>query len=403
MSVTARYVLAWLILTLGMVSAVAVFNVVVDPYGIFDLATIEGFNRIKSRAEQRGELFKRYNAERMRPNGLVLGNSRAEIGFNPDCNAWPDVARPVFNMALPGAGLPTAVRELADILRYTSPRIIVVGLDFVDFRVKPDARPNPLPLVFPSRWQRFRERFTALFTLDALIDSFYTIADQHNPYSTSLTASGFNPMHDYTAIAHSDGYYVMFRQRDQENAEDYVHGPKTVFLRDGRPAPDFGNVMQIVSFARDKGIPVKFVMYPYHAHTLVLFHLTGLWPAYEAWKKELIKLLDRSKGGVELWDFSGFSSYTSEEVPQPGDTHTEMHWYWEGGHFKSALGDLMLARMFQPKQRKVAWGVRLTRANLKEKLEEERAARDTYEQTHPKDVTELSSILARVYDAPKYR
>ena len=394
MSGTARYVLVWLLVTLGLVSAVAVVNLLVDPYGIFDVVNVDGFNRVKSRAEQRGELFKRYNAERIRPNGLVLGNSRAEIGFDPDSDAWPIAARPVFNLALPGAGLPTAVNELVNILRYTTPRIILVGLDFVDFRVKLGGNPHPSPPVVPSQWQRFRERFTAVFTLDALMDSIYTVLDQHNPYAPSLTVAGFNPMHDYVAIAHSDGYYAMFRQRDQENAENYVRGPKTVFLTDGRPAPDFGNVMQIVTIAGQKGIPVKFVMYPYHAHTLVLFHLAGLWPAYEAWKEELVRMLGASKSNVELWDFSGFSPYASEAVPAPGDKHTQMQWYWEGGHFKSVLGKLMLARMFQAEQKTVGWGVKLTTKNLKEQIEKERAGRDTYERTHPNDLYELSRLIS---------
>ena len=44
---------------------------------------------------------------------------------------------------------------------------------------------------------------------------------------------------------------------------------------------------------------------------------------------------------VELWDFTGFSPYTAEQVPRPGDTRTELQWYWEAGHFKKSLGDLL--------------------------------------------------------------
>ena len=45
---------------------------------------------------------------------------------------------------------------------------------------------------------------------------------------------------------------------------------------------------------------------------------------------------------AELWDFSGFSPYADEAVPLPGDTHSEMRWYWEAGHFKKSLGDRLL-------------------------------------------------------------
>ena len=75
----------------------------------------------------------------MRPASLVLGNSRAEIGFDPESPAWPESARPVFNLALPGAGIAAVADELAEALRSTSPRLVVVGLDFLDFRVDPSS------------------------------------------------------------------------------------------------------------------------------------------------------------------------------------------------------------------------------------------------------------------------
>ena len=73
-----------------------------------------------------------------------------------------------------------------------------------------------------------------------------------------------------------------------------------------------------------------------------------MWPAYEDWKRELVRRVDAARGtmDVELWDFTGFSPYADERVPRPGDTRTELQWYWEAGHFKKSLGDQMLVNMF---------------------------------------------------------
>jgi hypothetical protein len=38
-------------------------------------------------------------------------------------------------------------------------------------------------------------------------------------------------------------------------------------------------------------------------------------------------------------------AYAIEPVPAPGDRGAEVRWYWESGHFKSALGHAMLERM----------------------------------------------------------
>jgi len=393
----ARYLWAWVISTLALVVAVVAVNFVIDPYGLFCVVDVPGLNRIKSQAGERAVLFKRAGVERMRPAGLVLGNSRAEIGFDPESPAWPESARPVFNLALPGAGIAAVADELAEALRTASPRLVVVGLDFLDFRVDPSsdesftAQPADI-----DPFRGLRDRATALLTLNTLADSLATIRAQHQPYATSLTDKGFNPKRDYIGVSRREGYFAMFRQRDQENARAYVRGPKSVFQTGKRPAPAFDAVDNIIALARARGIALRLVLYPYHVHTLMLFQLTALWPAYEDWKRELVGRVDAARGtmDVELWDFTGFSPYTAEQVPRPGDTRTELQWYWEAGHFKKSLGDLLLANVFDAQNSNEPWGRRLAARNLGEILREQRAARDEYRRARPDDVTDLEALIA---------
>jgi len=383
--------------TLALLVAVVAVNLVVDPYGLFCIVDVPGLNRIKSQAGERAALFKRTGVERMRPAGLVLGNSRAEIGFDPESPAWPESARPVFNLALPGAGIAAVADELAEALRSASPRLVVVGLDFLDFRVDPSsdesftAQPADI-----DPFRGLRDRATALLTLNTLADSLATIRAQHQPYATSLTDKGFNPKRDYIGVSRREGYFAMLSKRDQENARAYVRGPKSVFQTGKRPAPAFDAVDNIIALARARGIALRLVLYPYHVHTLMLFQLTGLWPAYEDWKRELVGRVDAARGtmDVELWDFTGFSPYTAEQVPRPGDTRTELQWYWEAGHFKKSLGDLLLANVFDAQNSNEPWGRRLAARNLGEILREQRAARDEYRRARPDDVTDLEALVA---------
>jgi hypothetical protein len=333
----------------------------------------------------------------MHPNGLVLGNSRAEIGFDPESPSWPIWARPAFNLALPGAGISAVAGDFAKALQGTNPKLVVVGLDFLDFRVEPasddsfsasEASTDLLPAM--------SERASALITMSAFADSLATVKAQHEPYPTSLTAAGFNPKRDYVGLVRREGYFALFRQRDQENALAYLRGPKGVFRAGGRPAPGFDAVDSIIALARTHGIALRLVIYPYHAHTLILFHLTGLWPAYEDWKRELVTRVDAAHGtmDVELWDFTGFSPYTGESVPPRGDTGTELRWYWEAGHFKKSLGDLLLADMLGTQIDSERWGRRLTGRDLEEHLGDQRAARDDYERKHREDVADLKALVA---------
>ena len=394
MSAAARYLRSLLFSTLALLGLVATFNLLVDPYGLFRVVNFDGFNRIKSQAGQRAEMYKRTGAERMRPKTLILGNSRAEIGFDPQGFDWPVSMRPVFNLALPGSGVDSALEEFTHVLEYTTPKVIIVGLDFLDFRVDPGTLDDPLPAPIDRlRW--WRERFSALLTINALADSLATLKAQHDPYPTSLSDVGFNPMRDYVGIARKEGYYAMFRQRDQENAKSYARGSKTIYLADGRPASEFRAVEKIIDIASGAGIQIRFLIYPVHAHALVLFHRAGLWPAFEAWKRELVKRVDGARAGanVELWDFSGFSQYAVENIPPPGDTKSEMHWYWEAGHFKNSLGEVMLTNIFKSGASQAEWGRRLTTGNLEDHLQDQRAARDEYERSHSAEVAELADLV----------
>jgi hypothetical protein len=393
-----RYLSAWISATLGLLAAVAAFNLLVDPYDLFRVVDRDGFNRIKSHAGQRAPMFKRKNVERIRPNTLILGNSRAEIGFDPDSPAWPAALRPVFNLALPGTGPQAALDEFRRAQDVGAPRLVLLGLDFLDFRVDPSSRlglaPSPLPPDDPL--QALRDRTSALLTIDALVDSLGTLKAQRDPYPASLTDAGFNPMRDYVGIARREGYHAMFRQRNQENAKSYVRGWKSIYLSDGRLAPAFAAVEQIIAAAGERRTAVRLVIYPYHAQTLVLFHQAGLWPAFEAWKRELVKLVARAPAGsdVELWDFSSFSPYADESVPGAGDTVSELRWYWEAGHFKKSLGDILLARLFDARGTDTRWGRRLTPQDIEEHLGELRLARDDYERAHSAVLAELSALTA---------
>ena len=57
---------------------------VVDPYRIYRFIDQPGFNHIKPAVGRYQEEIKITGARTIKANAFILGNSRAEIGFNPD-------------------------------------------------------------------------------------------------------------------------------------------------------------------------------------------------------------------------------------------------------------------------------------------------------------------------------
>ena len=94
----------------------------------------------------------------------------------------------------------------------------------------------------------------------------------------TLPGSGFTPMRDYAAMAKRDGYGAFFQQRDQENAAAYLRDPKALGYANGRTSPEWQQVDDTqATVSRGLSWAAQFVIYPYHAHILELFKLTGLW------------------------------------------------------------------------------------------------------------------------------
>ena len=414
-----RYLLLWSLLASGCMVLVAAVNLAIDPYDIYALLNVRGLNQIKPHAGANGAMAKAYQVLRANPRTLVLGNSRAEVGFNPRSLAWPQQLQPVFNLALPGTGPITSLRYLQHAISVHRPAVVLLGVDFMDFLVleddvtpraeagspamerrllvTPEGRPNQARLQ-----QRVEDFVASVLSLDAFLHSIATIAAQRNAYAPHLTPQGFNPMRDYEEIARHEGYYVMFRQRDQENARAYLRRPKAIYQRGSATSPQFDVLRRMMDLCQEQGVELHLVIYPYHAHLLETFYSIGLWPQFEEWKRALARLTASAahvppSPVVRLWDFSGYNTISAERVPEAGDLKARTRWYWEAGHFKQELGDVMLRQMFAaPGAAGPTFGVQLTMDNMEQMIERLGQERAWYEQTHASEVAAVRDLIRQV-------
>lgn len=326
------------------------FNLVVDPYGLFPLVSSARFNAVKPHPERSLNDIKMAVVRQRNPDALILGNSRSEIGFDPQSQVWRSRSLQAYNLAIPGTGIGQVALQLRQLEGRLHPKEIVLGVDFLDFLIDPQLSESRLIAaeeLEPLR--QLRMTFVTRFSIQALMDSLQTLRLQSNPNPQSMTSDGFNPLLEYLQFGKSEGYYAMFRQRAEENARRYARLPKALFLAGSGRSPDWDALNEVLAYAVRNGTQIRLVIYPYHAQLLALFEESGLWPLFEQWKQHLVQTVEQSDAGITgkatVWDFSGFSQYQCESIPPRGDKHTAMRWYWEGGHFKKELGDTVLARI----------------------------------------------------------
>lgn len=369
----ASYLRGMLGTTLAAVALVGAVNVAVDPLGVFSSPRIAGFNAIKPYLTHHREEARWAAAKRICADTGIFGNSRAEIGLDPANPIFAEKGLSAFNNALPGTSIGMSLRQLAWLQSAgCMPRTLIVGVEFIDFFGGPAAGPASTKIP-PAPGIDSRLLAETVFSTSGLLDSARTITIQRARYPAMITERGFNPLLEYIPEAALAGQYVMFRQRAEENLR--IWSSKARHLRPvaGQPSANEVQLDALLTRAGSAGSTVQLVIYPYHAQLRMMQERLGLGDLFAQWKRLVVAQAARHAAAghrVEVWDFSGISPETLEAIPTRNDRTTQLEYYWEGGHFKKALGDRMLANLFGKESN---FGRRLDESSLDTWLAEDRA------------------------------
>ncbi len=375
-----RFCTALLISLACILAMVGVFDAVVDPYDVIGMERIAGLNAFKPQATLHGLMTKTYQVERVRPVTVLLGSSRVDLGLDPASAAWPAPMKPVFNYGIDGGSTFDAWRNLQEAAATGRLRHAVVLLDFEDFWLPrrtgprgpseserrywttPDGQANP-----DRRAQRLRDLFLSTLTLGALQDSIATVLAQRQSLPFDLRRDGLRTDGDFVREAEADGYSALFREKTKFAIPVASRGARSLARWQGA-MPNLEIVGDIIAFCRQHGIALTLIISPTHAELLNVYQRVGLWPWFEAWKRQLASLLPpEASSSISLWDFSGYTPYSIEPVPAKGDRRTALRWFWELHHFKRALGDRLIGRIFRGTPADM--GAELTIATLPDDIE----------------------------------
>jgi hypothetical protein len=400
----ARYVGIWAGTLVLMIGAIVALNVAVDPYAVIGTPRIPGLTAQKPAAADWPRVTKAYMVQRAHPTTLIIGNSSADVGFNPESPAWPQSARPVFNLAIDG-GLPaTHLRYLQHALSVTHPAHVMIAVNFLEsmvlpshqlsaatqsqfdfeprMKVRADGSPNP-----DYARGHFADLVFATLSFTALSDSINTLMHQNDPNATYETAFGWNDGGKFHRWARDDGFDNLVMNKDRAQIPVFLNWRQSKIVQTDE-------VAQMVSLARRHGADVTIMILPNHFHEMEMVRQLGLDADYDAWKTAIVKGVTAAApdGGATIWDFSGYGSYTTETVPGPGDHTHRLRWFWEPVHFQADLGTLMIARA-QGATEPADFGVRLTAAGLPRDIAAFHAGEVAWVAAHPAEVARIAALL----------
>jgi hypothetical protein len=118
-------------LALGLgVAVIIATNLVVDPFGRYNLVNIPGLNTMRTQAGTDPHLSKPAIVCRDRPEAVVIGTSRVALGIDPAHPGWGLVAGHVYNFGIPGMGLEESALTLRHaVFASRRLRLALIGLD----------------------------------------------------------------------------------------------------------------------------------------------------------------------------------------------------------------------------------------------------------------------------------
>lgn len=358
----------------GTILCVSLFNIFIDPLNVFASPHISFFNTKKPHLDHHRELSRYREALRLCANAGIFGNSRAEIGFDPEGPTWNSKKVSVFNYAIPGTGITNTHRQLLWLQSENcSPREVFLGVEFFDFLG--GSVPEPLPTLQTDPVPQLDSRFFAenVLSITGLRDSISTILLQWSLYPALSTERGFNPLLNYTPEVAQNGHYALFRQRAEENIRSWKRKPLRLRLRPDTPSNDEVVFDAVLSRLNNAGATTYIIIYPYHAQFRLLLERLGMGGVFSDWKRTVVTIAEKyakRSSKVEIWDFSGISPETLEAIPEKGDRKTHLNYFWEAGHFKRELGEQVIARILGGGDS--SFGIRLDSSNLENWLEEDR-------------------------------
>ena len=387
------YISAFAILLL-----LVLFNAIVDPYGLFPVVKIDGVNWPKPEMVKSVKIHKSLKVARLKPETIVLGTSRSAIGIDPEDKAWPENNLPRYNLALSGAGMYVTRRFLEHAQTIHPLKQVVFGLDFFAFNVHrqraPDYRGDFLIINDDgSRNPHFDMKIIAasLLSTDALLASYKTLTSKNkHPIMISENGRFIVPLwkgHLHKSFMKMEKLYLQYVYLAGKKREYAFINPDT-----GKSSLD--EFRKIVAYCREHRIDLKLFISPPHAQHQEIIRVLGLWPLFEQWKRELVRILKEENYTSPLWDFSGYNSMTTDDISTDGE-----HYYKDSTHYRPNLGRMILARIFHYHDERVPtdFGRVLTSKNLEKNLLNIRAEQNRYRFDYPEQVMEIESMAEKYH------
>ncbi|NEN91144.1 MAG: hypothetical protein F6K48_20445 [Okeania sp. SIO3H1] len=361
------------------VVTVGVFNIIVDPYDVFNTPNFLGINHSKPRKDNSDRLFKATDIIRMKPVTVLLGSSRTKRALDPNHPALEN-HQPAYNLALNSINSYEVRRYLEHaIANQKQLGLVIVSLDFFMFRKSNTNEANFSEQRLEKKHIYFKDLIDLTFSLDVLSASKETIIDSKKTLPEQLRygeKNGFMPKLN------------LDRNEIESRFKKYINVYYKSYTEQYQLSNQYlDELKKIVDLCQENQIKLMLFISPSHATQWEAIRSSGKWSIFEDWKRKVVEI-------TPVFDFSGYNNITTEPISN------DMKNYTDNSYYTKEVGNLVLNKLLSYKEEEVLkdFGILINPENIESHLAKIRQEREIWAKNNPDEVKLVQEIKQK-YDA----
>ncbi len=327
---------------------VGVFNIIIDPYDVFNTPNFLGINHSKPRKDNSDRLFKATDVIRIKPVTVFMGSSRTKRAIDPNYLALKNY-KLADNLALTKGNFYELRRYLEHaIANQKELDLVVIGLDLFMFNSLMGTRQSFSEQRLEKKYLLLEDLINITFSLDALFASQETVIDSNKNLPNNI----FDGENGFIPYLNVDPKKT--KSRFEKIMGNYYVGYHITYQLSTQLLDEF---KKVVDLCQQNQIKLISYISPAHATQWEIIKSSGQWSTFEEWKPKVVEISD-------VFDFSGYNSITSEPI------QNEMENYTENSHYTPKVGNLILNRLLSYQEEEVPedFGILINSENIESHL-----------------------------------
>jgi hypothetical protein len=349
-----KWIKIWLIIIL-IIPTVALFNYIIDPYGINNFIKIKRVNIYKKSNTPYTIRFKSNIIRNHKFDTLMLGTSRIG-GMNPDIvNKY--TKGDSFNFEIPGSIIEQQYKMFLYTLKYNHIKHLIYGIDFFSFNAN---------LTIKNDFQEFYEleeeiesgkeikNYDLYFNIKTLRDSFMLFLT--NLRGQKIYENKFllkNGMREYVQYKDEIRRGVFdIDKKIKHSMNSYFDKERGTYRRYRFSYKYLDYFRKIVDYCKDNNITVHVYIPPIYSKHFDALYIADYFDEFELFKKEIAQITNYT-------DFTGHNIITDNKNN-----------FWDSSHIRKKFTQMIMAKIFNDKRIEVPknFGLFVTKNNLNHHL-----------------------------------